>query len=89
MPSKSSLFIRSKKMPERGRKVNQDDGQETPDDSPSTAAHQAPLAINGFRSDVSALLSAFFQKKSHRFERFVEVWEDMNFGYIYGCGTVR
>ncbi|XP_055337317.1 snRNA-activating protein complex subunit 1-like [Paramacrobiotus metropolitanus] len=58
---------------------------------PPKSAHKAkhfipapPLAIQGFREDMTNLLTAFLAKNSFRFEDFVGLWEEMKFSYIYG-----
>jgi hypothetical protein len=68
-------------MPPKDKKTMIGDG----DSGAASVQHcSPPLAINGFRDDVSVLLSAFLQKNTFRFQSFVEVWEEMKFGFIYG-----
>lgn len=65
------------------RKAKKKSGAKS-DEDPSTAKQPLLLSINGFREDVSVLLSDYLRKQSFRLEDFVTVWEDLKFGYVFG-----
>ena len=58
-----------------------------PDDSGQRYSHKENNMAEGLITDVRLLLSRFENLKSVRFERFCEVWREMNFSLIhwYAC----